>query len=203
MIDDKKVSPPLTTPDPGFEVCYECDGYRVCWACGGEGKMLDGSRCHTCAGRGSCIVCNGAGQLPLGTAASAGADKHAVTEHPGRLILVGNFREMGYDDQPEAPSLHDVRRKRSLGHKPEVLAYLRKAKSISFSPGYETSIFDQKTFVGTHTMRTDGVYVWPDFLAGYVEHEDVALPEQFERHMAARNWQLPENLDTKKLTPPW
>lgn len=119
------------------------------------------------------------------------------------LILVGNFREMGYADEADAPSLHHVRRKRPHGHKTDVVAYLRKAKSVSFSPGYETSIFDPKTFVGTHTMRTDGVYVWPDFLAGYVEHEDVALPEQFERHMAERNWQLPDNLDTKTLTPPW
>src|SRR5262245_3389114 len=52
-------------------------------------------------------------------------------------------------------------------------------------------------------MRTDGIYVWPDFLAGYVEPEDVELPEQFERHMADRGWRLPADLDTKSLVPPW
>lgn len=119
------------------------------------------------------------------------------------LKEVGNFKEMGYDDVPDAPSLVDVRGKRRAGHKPEVLAYLRQAKSISFSPGPIEDFFDPSQFVGTHTMRTDGVFVWPDFLAGYVERHDVLLPEEFEQHMARAAWRLPASLDLDTLQPPW
>lgn len=119
------------------------------------------------------------------------------------LIEIGNFKEMGYDDVPDAPSLLDVRGKRTAGHKAEVIAYLRQAKSISFSPGFCEDFFDERETVGTHTMRTDGTYVWPDFLAGYVERHDVLLPEDFERHMEQAHWRLPESLDTSTLRPPW
>lgn len=61
---------PITTPPAGEELCYECDGKRVCWSCHGRGARLSGARCGQCVGRGWCIVCNGAGTLPEGTEAS-------------------------------------------------------------------------------------------------------------------------------------
>lgn len=194
-----QVPAPISTPGPGLEICYECEGSRLCWACQGDGKLINGQQCHTCAGRGACMVCNGVGQLPSGTGRAVGGDLPAGKR---RLMLVGNFREMGYDDQPDAPSLHDIRGKGDRAHKAEIVAYLRGAKSISYSPGYETSIFDPAVFVGTHTMRTDGVYIWPDFTAGYVEKEDVSLPYAFEQHMAQRGWRLPDDLDLTGLVLP-
>ena len=120
-----------------------------------------------------------------------------------RLMLVGNFREMGYDDEPGAPSLLDVRGKRLPAHKAEVVHYLKKAKSVSLSPGFLEDFFDPTKSIGTHTMRTDGTYVWPDFLAGYVDRHDVALPDDFERHMLKRGWKLPDSLDIRSLQLPW
>jgi hypothetical protein len=137
--------------------------------------------------------------LPLGTGRAVSGDLP-----PGRrrLVLVGNFREMGYEDLADAPSLHEVRGRGGRAHRIEVVAYLRNAKSISYSPGHETSIFDPAVYVGTHTMRTDGVYVWPDFVAGYVEKEAVALPHAFEQHMAQRRWRLPDSIDLTALVLP-
>jgi hypothetical protein len=63
--DDRSV--PVTTPDEGCELCYECRGDRLCWGCAGTGQMLSGERCYQCAGTGLCIVCSGDGQLPAGT----------------------------------------------------------------------------------------------------------------------------------------
>jgi hypothetical protein len=121
----------------------------------------------------------------------------------GCLRLVGNFREMGYDDEPSAPSLLDGKGKRDARNKAAVVAYLRRAKSISLSPGREEDFFDPSQTIGSHTMRTDGVYVWPDFLAGYVDRYDVLLPADFEEHMAQRSWILPDILDMDSLRPPW
>jgi hypothetical protein len=61
---------PVTTPDPGMEICYECRGKRRCWACDGRGRMNDDSLCLTCGGGRVCAVCSGNGQLPLGTDAA-------------------------------------------------------------------------------------------------------------------------------------
>ena len=53
---------PVTTPSPGYEVCYECRGERVCLVCRGA-KTLAGKRCANCSGQGVCIVCEGEGQI--------------------------------------------------------------------------------------------------------------------------------------------
>jgi RecJ-like exonuclease len=61
---------PVTVPDAGYELCYECDGERLCLFCHGKGRLSDGERCYQCAFTGRCIVCNGDGQLVAGTKAS-------------------------------------------------------------------------------------------------------------------------------------
>ncbi|KAB2909167.1 MAG: hypothetical protein F9K40_03960 [Kofleriaceae bacterium] len=119
------------------------------------------------------------------------------------LRYVGNFRELGYEHHRDAPSIEEARGKRPPAHKAEVLAYLRGAKTITFSPGLNEDYFDRTQWVKGETMRTDGVYTWPDHLADYVERYDVALPAAFEQHMEARGWRLPEGLDVRTLKTPW
>ena len=68
MANDRNA--PVTTPDEGYELCYECDGERRCWSCMGKAVRSNGERCFQCVGTGRCIVCNGEGQLPEGTKAS-------------------------------------------------------------------------------------------------------------------------------------
>ena len=40
----------------------------------------------------------------------------------------------------------------------------------------------------------DGVWVWPEGLAHYVECHSVCLPDEFIETMRARTWQIPENI---------
>ena len=188
---------PITIADEDCELCYECDGARVCWSCHGVGTRANGSRCNTCVGRGLCLVCNGDGQLPAGTRAKLGRDDEPSSSR--RIAkTIGGFRELGYDD---GPALADVRGKRSSEHTAEVVAYLRGGKVLVMSPGLVEDTFDGKTLAGKRSMRTDGEYAWPDSLAYYVEQHQVALPAEFEQHMAARTWQLPADIDIKGLVP--
>jgi hypothetical protein len=92
--------------------------------------------------------------------------------------------------------------KRGGSHKAELIAYLKKALIVSFSPGYLDDFFGPQKMIGTHSMRTDGVHVWPEFVAGYVERYDVALPEEFEQRVAEHGWRLPEKLDRERFTLP-
>lgn len=133
----------------------------------------------------------------------AGETPPAARAESPTLTWVGDFREMGYGHHANAPSLAEAKGRRTASHKAEVLTYLRKAPSISFSPGFEADFFDPTRHVKGHTIRTDGVYLWPDFVADYVERYDVALPDWFEQHMEQRQWRLPESLDVRTLRPPW
>ena len=58
---------PVTMHAPGNELCYECDGTRICIYCRGRGEVAGGRRCSTCTGDGRCIVCNGSGELLRGS----------------------------------------------------------------------------------------------------------------------------------------
>lgn len=120
-----------------------------------------------------------------------------------RLVMIGDFREMDYDNHPDAPSLVALRGKRDAAHKAEVVTYLKKAKAIVLTMGPSRDFFDETRVIGSHTLRTDGIYVWPDFTAGYVDRYDVALPDEFEQHMAKNAWKLPESLDISSLVLPW
>lgn len=62
---------PITVPAAGYELCYECEGKRICLYCRGHGELANGTRCSTCHGDARCIVCNGAGELPEGSEKNA------------------------------------------------------------------------------------------------------------------------------------
>ncbi len=187
MVD--QTPPPVAVPDEGFELCYECDGKRVCWSCHGAGQRRNGERCHTCAGRGLCIVCNGAGQLPLGTDAATSPKTH--------VKRVGFFRELGYD---EMPSIDESRGQPGTANTERVVRYLKAGKVFVFSPGLMRDVFDRRSAAGTRSILTDGVYAWPDSLAYYVDRYAVALPADFEQHLASRQWEPPEEVQVERLT---
>lgn len=180
----------LANPSPGFELCYECDGIRFCRLCRGSGQEINGERCFQCTGTGWCITCGGDGELPLGT--KAGADK----EPTRRAVRIGWFRELGHDT---AWFLEHWKGRRDATHTADVARYLRAGKIMIFSPGFARDIYDRSVIAGTHSMRTDGDFVWPDVLAHYVEKYGVELPPMFEAHMAAAGWNPPQDVDIHRL----
>jgi hypothetical protein len=183
---------------PGNELCYECAGHRVCWACGGAGN-LSGGRCNWCQGDRWCIICDGAGVLEEGARARAEASSPTTRSASTSLRTggeVGFFREMG-NDENDAPSLIASRGRRTPANKDKVVGYLRGGRMATFSPGYAPDYFDGRRDAGTYSTRTDGTFTWPDYLAFYVEQYDVALPQDFERFIEARSWRHPATTPTR------
>jgi len=113
-------------------------------------------------------------------------------------IRIGAFKELGFDDDPAAPSLSSVRGKRGSEHKTSVVAYLRGGHTTAYCVGLEADVFDETKLAGSLSVRTDGTYAWPELLAYYVEHYDIALPEDFEEHMRANRWQVPKQPTSSK-----
>lgn len=71
-------------PDPGYRLCYECDGKGECTLCGGEG-WYDGARCGNCLGKKWCPICTGAGQLPDEREAPAPAGPPVAPNYTGKI----------------------------------------------------------------------------------------------------------------------
>jgi hypothetical protein len=118
---------------------------------------------------------------------------------PMTLRWVGNFREIGWDDDPSAPSLVECRGKRPAGHKAEVLRYLRAGKRLSVSPGIMRDEFLPARHADSLATFTDGVFAWPELLSYYIEQYDTLLPDDFEEHMERNGWEVPETVDLANL----
>ena len=118
------------------------------------------------------------------------------------LKLVGNFQELGYDDDPHAPRLAGARGRRPLDHKGDVVRYLKSGKMFIFSPGIEEDIFETGKLADTCSIVTDGTFMWQKQIAYYVEHYDVELPTDFEAHMRANGWRVPEGIEVSTLEAP-
>jgi hypothetical protein len=112
-----------------------------------------------------------------------------VTSDGRELVRVGYFRELR--GSGPGPSLYEARGKRSAANKDRVLHYLRTAKRLTFSPGVDRDYFDPSKHSDPWSTWSDGTYAWPQLLAYYLEHYDVELPAEFERHMEALGWQPP------------
>jgi len=134
-------------------------------------------------GNGRCSICNGDGELPVNT-------KAALDAAPKRYaIKIGCFREFGFET---SWFLDQWKGRRDPTHTADVVRYLRGGKILVASPGLARDIYDRNVVAGTHSLRTDGDYVWPDVLAHYVERYGVELPPNFEARMENAGWTAPD-----------
>jgi hypothetical protein len=112
------------------------------------------------------------------------------------LRRVGWFRETGFEDMP---SLVDARDKRRRAHTGDVARYLKGGRIHIASAEIVEDGLDGAAprTAGTKSLRTDGMFLWPDSLAYYVTRYLVALPEEFEEHMRLKDWILPDEVEVR------
>ena len=83
-----------------------------------------------------------------------------------------------------------------------IIAYLRAGREFNAWDGYSycqfgcRDKFEDPVDPGVEDMgvsdRFDGVWIWPEGLAHYVERHSVRLPEEFVDHMRFRSWVVPD-----------
>jgi hypothetical protein len=129
-------------------------------------------------------------------------DTNWSTSKTTTLRLIGNFLELGYAHHSNAPKLSEYRNKLSPEHKTEIVQYLRAGKMFILSPGIDDDVLDSSRRADTGSVLTDGTYAWEQQLAYYVERYDVELSPEFNAHMEANRWQIPESVDTAFLRMP-
>jgi hypothetical protein len=100
-----------------------------------------------------------------------------------KLLHVGFFRELRHGE-PEGPSLIEAIRPKADYDRRLVVSYLRSSPILFAYPGVVRDVLDSsRLIIGAGHIRTDGVWAWPEDLAYYVEHYNVALPSEFLEHV--------------------
>jgi hypothetical protein len=113
------------------------------------------------------------------------------------LHLAGNFRELD-DGTPSDPSIQESRDKVPQELRPLAAQYLRRGYIIFASGGMAVDDwFDGTRGIGSRDVRTDGIWLWPDYFAHYVEKYGVDVPQEFLDHMARQGWIAPELTEAK------
>ncbi len=105
---------------------------------------------------------------------------------------VGFYQEFSYDGQSD-PSIKDAVRQTADYEKGRILNYLRSAPLLSVAPGLSRDVIDPlHPIIGTMSIRTDGVWKWPEDLAYYIEKYNLFLPKEFIEHMVSKGFIPPD-----------
>src|SRR5262245_5146912 len=96
-----------------------------------------------------------------------------------KLRRIGFFCELPHGDL-DGPSLKDAVRPQANYEVKSVAKYLRNAPAMYAYFGQVQDVLNPtQSYIGPTDVRTDGVWVWPEDLAYYVEHYNVVLPMEF------------------------
>jgi hypothetical protein len=118
------------------------------------------------------------------------------TETDTRLMIVGMWAARRFLDTTACIGWIHPQKLQDPGWRTEqraqILGYLRAGAEWAGYRGHSECRFEGCEAGGLgSTDRTDGVWIWPEGLAHYVEHHDVRLPDAFIDTMAARGFEVP------------
>jgi hypothetical protein len=120
-----------------------------------------------------------------------------------RLLLVGLWADGEHLDTTACLGWIHPRHLQAPGwqadEKPRILAWLRGGAEWAGYMGQSRCRFAGCAAQGLgSTERTDGVWIWPEGLAHYVEEHDVRLPDAFLETMRAHDFTVPEDAGERR-----
>ena len=84
---------PVTAPSPGYELCYECDGKRICIYCRGRGKLTNGKTMTLFFSKGTATTTYTTNALTSALDGDAGTNTTGTTTYDTKTrIVTGQFR---------------------------------------------------------------------------------------------------------------
>lgn len=104
----------------------------------------------------------------------------------------GRWREEAGAQAADMPSIRDA-----MGcawddqELKRVVEYLESGMIAIASPGMVGSILDPAEIIGTPSWKTDGVWLWPDTLAYYLNSHKVCLPPAFVKRIRDNGYSVP------------
>lgn len=116
-----------------------------------------------------------------------------------QLKHIGFFRELPYGN-PEGLSINSSFLELPLDKKTKIVSYLRSGAACVVSPGLSRDVISvERNIIGSLSMLTDGVFLWPSDLAYYIEQYSVSIPQEFLQHMECNAWIVPVDIDIHSL----
>ncbi|AUW46865.1 hypothetical protein [Rhizobium leguminosarum] len=116
-----------------------------------------------------------------------------------QLKRIGFFRELPYGS-PEGLSIDSSFSEFSLEKRAKVIAYLRSGTVCVVSPGLSRDVVSaERNIIGSLSLLTDGVFLWPSDLAYYIEKYSVGIPQEFLEHMEQNAWVISTDIDIHNL----
>jgi hypothetical protein len=89
----------------------------------------------------------------------------------------------------------------------KIITYLRSERIYMSYLGYSYCRFsdcrDECRECNGDCDLTDGVWVWPEGLAHYIEKHSVILPEEFVSTMRSNDWRISQQIDMSKVKTGW
>jgi hypothetical protein len=110
------------------------------------------------------------------------------------LRRVGFFRELSYGTEND-PTIKEKLPYR-LQDEDNLLEYLNSGLVFVLSPGIERDVFLPDKIIGSITIRTDGIWAWPESLMYYLKNYHIILPEDFVESIRILDYRVP---DTTKI----
>jgi hypothetical protein len=109
-----------------------------------------------------------------------------------KLRQLGFFREL-HHGKPEGPSLVESVQQKADYDTAAIVSYLRSASIWYNHLGIVHDVLNSShPRIGAAHIHTDGIWIWPEDLAYYVEHYNVALPSDFLDHVKLRMYRPPK-----------
>jgi hypothetical protein len=115
------------------------------------------------------------------------------------LKLLGFFRELPHG-RPDGPSLRSSMRDAGDPNEGDLTSYLSAGATLATTGRMTKDVLvDDSTPVAPLATLTDGVWIWPAYLAYYVRRYHVRVPDDFVVHAASRGWNVPDLTDEDLL----
>lgn len=115
------------------------------------------------------------------------------------LKRVGFFRELIHGDR-DGPSLKESLGDRAATQNPQIVRYLLDAPLMAAFPGLVDDVIKPTITIGPAHIRGDGVWMWPQDLAYYVERYEARLPDEFIAHITASGFRPPKESEIRFMT---
>lgn len=132
------------------------------------------------------------------------------------LKRLGFYREFYPGTGSSLPSIHDEVRPTGVAEESAIVEYLRAGNMIAAVMEGMADVIDGELFRGSSgcsSLLTDGVWLWRQDLAHYVERHHVPVPDDFLRFVGESGFRMPvlsdsdlvrlEGIERDGLGPDW
>jgi hypothetical protein len=88
--------------------------------------------------------------------------------------------------------------------KNKLVGYLNAGGIVAVTSGLAfENPFTKEKFSDSFAVKTDGLYMWPEDLVVYIEHNGVVIPDEWYKYIESNNFKIPEAVKLENPDVDW